>query len=224
MHLLGFWTNLLLAGTDFMLSAILVVGFSLLAYIATHNWRSAVSQSFCLLLASLVVVLASEVLLRQARTSPTLGVLWRLQWLGIAFAPATYAHFAMALLRVTSAAGPPKGYPARGLVIASYIVSGGFWVLAITSDLVVQPDLLDRQLVLFGPGPLMATFVLYFLVVTALGVLWIRQAHQRALTPSTRRRLSYLSTSFMAPMLGAFPYVLMAITYSWVPLDILLMV
>ena len=59
--------------------------------------------------------------------------------------------------------------------------------------------LLDRTIVLFGSGRLMAVFVVYFLAVTALGVAWIRRAHQGALTPSTRRRLSYLSTSFMAP-------------------------
>lgn len=216
MYVSGIWTNLLLAGNDFMLSAILVVGFSLLAYIATHNWRSQVARSFCLLLGSLIAVLAAEVLLRQARTAPTLAWLWRAQWLGIALAPATYAHFAMALLGATSSVSRW----ARGAVAAAYAASGGFWLLAVSGELLVRRDLLDRQIALFGAGPLMAVFVAYFLTVTGLGVLWIRQARQRALTPATRRRLSYLSASFMAPMLGAFPYLLIAITYDWLPLDL----
>ena len=95
------WTQVLLVANTLTLAAILVVGFSLFAYIALHNWRNAVAQSFCLLLASLLIVLGCSVLINQAQTAPTKHVLWQIQWVGIALAPATYYHFAEALFRAS---------------------------------------------------------------------------------------------------------------------------
>ncbi len=116
------WTNILLAANDLTLAAILVVGFSLLAYIALHTWRNAVARSFCLLLGSLIIVLGGAVLLRQARTENTIHVLWQLQWIGIAFAPAAYCHFALALLRST---GVSQAWM-RSIIPVTYIMSAAF--------------------------------------------------------------------------------------------------
>ncbi len=213
--------NILLAANDVTLAAILVVSFSLLAYIALHNWGNAVGRSFCLLVGSLIIVLGGAVLLRQARTETTINVLWRLQWIGIAFAPAAYFHFALALMRST---GVSQTWM-RTIIPVTYLMSAAFWFLAISSDLLVVRDVPDRPFVAFGAGPFFWIFILYFVTITALGVWCIRQARQRSITPSTRRRLFYLSTSFMAPMLGVFPYLLIAASasWSWVPVWLLLM-
>lgn len=213
------WTNILLAANDLTLAAILVVGFSLLAYIALHNWRNAVARSFCLLVGSLIIVLGGAVLLRQARTEATIYVLWRLQWIGIALAPATYAHFALALLRST---GVNRAWT-RFVVPGCYSISTLFWLAAILSDEVVTRDVPNRPFVAFGSGPWFWVFITYFISITGLGVWCIRGARRRSLTPATRRRLFYLSTSFMAPMLGVFPYLILAATAHLVPFWLLLM-
>lgn len=213
------WTSLLLAANDLTLAAILVVGFSLLAYIALHNWRNAVARSLCVLLASLLVVLGGALLLRQARTTPTINFLWRMQWSGIALAPVAYYHFAVALLHST---GEQRAWM-RPLAALGYVVSVGFWLLAITTDVVVTRDVANRPLVLFGVGPLFWVFVSWFIAITSVGFWHIRQAWRRSITPASRRRLLYLSTSFMAPMLGVFPYLIIAATAHWVPFWLLLM-
>jgi hypothetical protein len=214
------WTSILLAANDLTLAAILVVGFSLLAYIALHNWRNAVARSFCFLLASLLVVLGGAVLLRQARTAPTIQVLWRIQWLGIALTPAAYCHFAFELLRST---GEERQWM-RPLAAVCYVISAAFWGMAITSELVVARDILSRTLAPFGTGPLFWVFVAYFIGATGAGFWHIRRAWRRAITPASRRRLLYLSTSFMAPMLGVLPYLLIASAADTVPFWLLLMI
>ncbi|HYF63062.1 MAG TPA: histidine kinase N-terminal 7TM domain-containing protein [Herpetosiphonaceae bacterium] len=213
------WTSILLAANDLTLTAILVVGFSLLAYIALHNWRNAVARSFCLLLASLLVVLGGAVLLRQARTAPTIQALWRIQWLGIALTPAAYCHFAFELLRST---GEQRRWW-RPLVAVLYVASAAFWGLAIATELVVARDILGRPLAPFGAGPLFWVFVAFFIGATGAGFWHIRRAGRRAITPATRRRLMYLSASFLAPMLGVLPYLMIAAWANWVPLWLLLM-
>lgn len=211
------WTQVLLVANTLTLAAILVVGFSLFAYIALHNWRNAVAQSFCLLLASLLIVLGCSVLINQAQTAPTKHVLWQIQWVGIALAPATYYHFAEALFRNSG----DQRHWTRVLTPLFYSVSIGFWLLAVTTNELVH-DAPQRPFVAFDAGRLFWLFIGYFVAVCVVGIWCIRQARDHAVTPTARRRLWYLSTSFMAPLLGVFPYLLIA-AFTRVPLWVLLM-
>ncbi len=219
------WTEFLLASNDVTLAAILVVGFSLLSYVALHNWRTAVAQSLCFLLGGLLLVLACSVLIRQARTLATVNVLWRVQWIGFAYVPAAYIHFALELLRSTGS--QRRGL--RSLPASAYALSTLFCLLAIWTDelarsaVLVIDDVQRRPFAPFTTGPLFWPFVVYVLALTLVGVLAIRRARQRSVTPSARRRLWYLSTSFMAPLLGVFPYLLLAATVTWLATPLLLM-
>ncbi|MFD3166360.1 histidine kinase N-terminal 7TM domain-containing protein [Herpetosiphon sp. NSE202] len=206
------WTNFLLAANDLTLAAIVVVGFSLFAYIALHNWRNGVARSFCLLIVGLMIVLGGAILQRQAQTEATRHVLWRIQWAGISLVPAAYYHFAESLLRST---GDPRMWT-RVLLPLFYTFSVGFWLVALTSNLLVI-DVPSQPYVGFGKGPLFWFFISYFVAVCSLGVWCIRQAHRRSITPANRRRLWYLSTSFLAPFLGVFPYLIIAANTTVVP-------
>ncbi len=93
--------NLLLALNRALSSAIVILAFSLLVYILTHNFRSTVARSFSALLACLCITYLGDVALYET-TSLVDAITWlKVQWVGIAFTPAAYLHFSDALLRTT---------------------------------------------------------------------------------------------------------------------------
>ncbi len=80
-------------------SAVVILAFSLLVYILTHNLRSSVARSFSALIACVCITYAGDVALFET-VSLESAIPWlRFQWIGIAFTPATYLHFSDALLR-----------------------------------------------------------------------------------------------------------------------------
>jgi hypothetical protein len=200
-------TELLLDINQIFTSAILIVAFSLLAFVM-RNWRDHVARVFCLLLASVVVVLAGKVLLGQARAPRTVEFLVRAQWLGIAFVPATYLHFSDELLRFT-------GHRSRlrsGAVWASYLAGVAFFSLALVTNLIVHDGIRRGALTQFAAGPIFPLFTAYFLATTIGGLVNIHRARRRSLALSLRRRMAYLSITFLAPALGVLPYLIVATT------------
>lgn len=202
-------TTFLVEINQFFSAAILIVAFSLLAYTALHNWRDHVARAFCILLASVVIVIAGKVLIAQARTQQTIEFLVRAQWLGIAFVPAAYLHFSDELLRFTGHISRSR----RWAVIACYGAGALFFVLALLTDTIVYAGTRRDALTEFTAGPLLWLFYCYFIAATLGGLLGIRQAHKRSLSPSMRRRMAYLSITFLAPALGVLPYLLVATSY-----------
>ncbi|MCL6432218.1 MAG: hypothetical protein K6V36_15385, partial [Anaerolineae bacterium] len=94
------WLGAILrVGNLFLSSANVIVAFSLLAYIATHNLRSPVARAFCALLTCLLIVFGGDVILDSIDTLEAAAPWLRLQWLGIAFIPAAYLHLSDALLQ-----------------------------------------------------------------------------------------------------------------------------
>ena len=57
-------------------------------------------------------------------------------------------------------------------------------------------------------GPLFPFFVAYFVATAVYGAWNVYRARRRCLTPTSRRRMTYLTLSFAAPGLGVFPYLL----------------
>ena len=88
--------NLILSATN------VIVAFSLLVYILSHNLRNSVARAFCALLAFVTIVHASDVILINVESSAAKFLWLKFQWLGIAFIPAAYLHFSDALLRTTN--------------------------------------------------------------------------------------------------------------------------
>lgn len=186
-------------------AAVLIVTFSLLAYIAMQNWRNDIARALLLLLGGVVVVYGGDLLLDRAVSEATKTFLGRAQWLGIALVPAAYIHLANALLALTDRQA--LALRARRLVYTAYAGSGSFFLLvALGTNLVVRGGLQSGPIAQFRPGPLFWVYCIFFVIssFTVFGA--ILQSWRSALTPSQRRRLIYLGSTFAAPGIGVFPF------------------
>ncbi len=199
-------TSILAFANLILSSAIVIIAFSLLVYILTHNLRSAVARSFCALIAFVTIVYVGDVALPKIETLEAAIPWLRFQWLGIAFVPAAYLHFSDALLMTTNLTSSWR----RRAVRASYLISALLFGLAVFTDLLVHDGRHLPQISYLAAGPLFWIFALYFLLTVAWGALNIRRARQRCLTSTSRRRMTYLAVAFAAPGLGVFPYLVAA--------------
>ncbi len=204
----GLITSALALGNLILASANVLIGFSLLAYIVTHNLRSPVARAFCALLTFVVVVYVGDILVANV-VFPSLTLVWlRFQWLGIAFVPAACLHFSDALLQTTNATSSMR----RLAVTGSYALSLVFFVLAAVTDLVVQDGVSLRWIAYLAPGPYFGVFTAYFFATVLAAVFNVFRARQRCLTSTSRRRMTYLAVAIIAPGSGVFPYLLVTTT------------
>jgi hypothetical protein len=199
-------TGALSLGNLILSAANVIVAFSLLIYILSHNVRSSVARAFCALLAFVTIVHGVDVILINVE-EPATRFLWlKFQWLGIAFLPAAYLHFSDALLRTTNSFSRVR----RALVAVTYLFGTVLVLLTVFTTSLVHDGVNTSWAVYFQAGPLFWVFSFYFLVVTAMGLLNIERARRRTVTSTSRRRMTYLAVSFAAPALGVFPYMLLA--------------
>jgi hypothetical protein len=204
--------NLILSATN------VIVAFSLLAYILSHNLRSSVARAFCALLAFVTIVHAADVILINIQEPATRFAWLKFQWLGIAFIPAAYLHFSDALLRTTNSFSRIR----RGLVAATYLFGAVLVLLTIFTEFLVRDGVDTSWAVYFQAGPLFWIFSVYFFVVSGMGVLNTYRARRRTITSTSRRRMTYLAVSIAAPALGVFPYMLLASLPNHFPANLLL--
>src|ERR687883_346987 len=127
-------TVILLQINDLLSAAVLVVAFSLLAYIALQNWHTSIARALCVLLAGVVIVSGGDVLLGQAERDTTIQFLLRAQWLGIVLVPAGYIHLSDALLTYSGLPDRRR----RWLVGLGYGLSLFFFALALEGDLLLR--------------------------------------------------------------------------------------
>jgi hypothetical protein len=200
LSVLGF-LNLLLA------SANLLLAFSLVIYILTHNLWSSVARTFAALMAFVSIVYGADIILSRELSGEAITPWLKLQWVGIALVPAAYLHFSDSLLRTTNASSRLR----RVTVFMSYGVGIFFILMALRSSLIVGGGVRHApwapQLV---AGPLFWLFAMYFFLTSAWGFANTLWARSRALTPTSRRRMSYLVASFAAPGLAVYPYLIFA--------------
>jgi hypothetical protein len=178
----------------------------LLVYILTHNFRSPVARGFLALLTFVTIVYVADVIVTNVITEAAAASWLRFQWLGIAFLPAAYFQFSDAVLRNTGSVSRWRNVA----VPVCYVVSLVFCLLAAFTDFVVQDGVSSIWAPHLIAGPLFAAFVVYFILTTIGGLRSIRQAWRRCLTSTSRRRMTYLGLASVAPLLGLFPYMLIA--------------
>lgn len=216
---LSLLTNLLLQLDSLLASAVVIVTFSLLAYIALQNWHTAIARALCVLLAGIVIVFGGDVLLGQAQSETTTQFLLRAQWLGIVLIPAGYIHLSDALLTYSAVAERRR----RWLVIGGYVLSMLFFGLAIYGDLLLREGMRRGALTQFRAGPFFWLFALYF-ALACIGGLWtVLYVRRLALTPTMRRRLAYLGATYLGPGMAVFPYLVIAGTYTFISDDLILL-
>lgn len=198
--------SILSLGNLTLASINVLITFSLLAYILTHNLRNLVAHSFCALLAFVSVVYIGDVILLRVNSLESARLWLKFQWIGIAFVPAAYFHFSDALLRTTNSFSRLR----RIWVTAGYLFSSLLFLMAIFTELLVWDGVYAPWAVHFRAGPLFWIFELYFLAMMVSGFVNTWRARYRSLTSTSRRRMTYLAATFAAPGLGVFPYLLVA--------------
>jgi hypothetical protein len=185
---------------------IAVTAFALLIYIIRYNWRSPVARAFSVLLTCVMFVSMGDAVIYRV-VDPVWIERWlRLQWLGIALVPAAYLHFSDEVLRTTNSASRTR----QALVISAYTVSFTFMGLALFGDSVVSGNAPRSAAPHLQAGPLFGLYTIYTVIAVVLGFINILHARRRCLTPTSRRRMTYLLLSSTGPALAVFPYLLLS--------------
>ncbi|MGH2592218.1 MAG: histidine kinase N-terminal 7TM domain-containing protein [Anaerolineae bacterium] len=185
-------------------TGIAVTSFSLVLYVLRYNRPSPVARAFALILSGTLVVFTSDALLSRVTLLSAAEGWLRFEWIGIALAPAAYLHFADEVLRTTNAISLRRR---RGVVLG-YAYAGVFAFAALTTNVVVQSGPTSLVPPRLAPGPAFPVYVAFFVVAVGFGFRNIVVARQRCLTPTSRRRMTYLLLSSTAPSLGVFPFLL----------------
>ena len=76
MERLPLLTTILLQLNDLLSAAVLIVTFSLVAYIALQNWHTSIARALCVLLAGVVIVSGGDVLIGQAERDSAGSSIW----------------------------------------------------------------------------------------------------------------------------------------------------
>jgi hypothetical protein len=197
-------TSILMFGNLILASTNLIIGFSLFAYVLTHNFRSPVARAFCALMAFITAVFIADVSLSSVNMPEAANIWLRFQWIGIAFVPAACFHFSDALLRTTGAVSRWR----RSGVIGFYLLGLVAFVTAAFTNYLVDGIAQRGAVYHLLAGPLFWIFALYYAVVSVIGWFNVRRARARCLTSTSRRRMSYLMLAFIAPGIGVFPFLL----------------
>ncbi|WP_129630638.1 hypothetical protein [Candidatus Oscillochloris fontis] len=191
-------------------AAVLIVTFSLLAYITLQNWRNDITRSLLLLLSGVVVVYGGDLLISRANNAATTLFLGRSQWFGITIVPAAYIHLASALLALSS--HREIAIRLRWLVWFAYAGSAVFLGLVLLgTDLIISGELPSGPVAQFSAGPLFWSYTLFFLIGMVSTLLAVIDSWRSALTPAQRRRMTYLGATFAAPGIGVFPFLVFGI-------------
>jgi hypothetical protein len=206
-------TYILAFANQALFAAIVILAFSLLVYLLTHNPTSAVSLSFCALIGCVCIAYAGDVALSEVDSFQAAVPWLKFQWVGIAFVPAAYLHFSDALLRTTNAISRLR----RVAVMISYAIGLTLLPLAFFTEWLVRDGVYSPAATQFTAGPLFWLFSVYFFTAVMWGAVNMLRARRRCLTTTSRRRMTYLALSFAAPALGVFPYLLVASMPTFLP-------
>jgi len=199
------WIEVLSLFNAIFTSGIVILSFALLVYILLYNFRNSVARAFSAILACVLVVYFAD--LAVAGASLDVAVRWlRFQWLGIAFTPAAYLHFTDALLETTNDRSQRRTWAVR----AAYGLSALTLLAALFTDLLVHDGYQEAGVTHLRAAPYFWLFFIYFVLALGWGMVNVVRAWTRCLTSTSRRRMTYLGLSFLAPAAGAFPYLLIA--------------
>ncbi len=195
-------TEFLALLNETLATVIVIVSTSMLLYNLTRNLQNRVARTSGAMLACVTIAYASDVLISLGPGSGTFEDILRIQWIGLAFFPATMFHLSDALLETT---GLPSRGRRRRVVRFLYGLSLMFMLLAAFTDSLVYPEVFDRRLSL-RVAPLFWLYILYFVLANGIALFNVQRARRRCQTRSTRRRMAYLQVAMLTPIVGVFPY------------------
>ena len=184
-----------------------ITAFSLLLYVLTFNLRERVARSFALLLACVTVVYFGDVLTSLSQVDTEIELWLRLQWVGIAFVPATYLYLSDALLAAT---GRPSQGRHRLVVLLNYLLSGVVLVAAGLGRILAGDLVISESAAYLSPGRLFPAFLLFSILNLGLAGFNLWRSYKRCLTRSSKRRMRYLMAGSLGPLLGSFPFLMIS--------------
>lgn len=187
-------------------SAAVLMGFSLMAYLFMYNVRNQVARAFVAVLAFVTISYVGDLFLATARLPahhPAAAFWLAIGWVGICLVAPAYLHFGDTLMVAVGAPSPVRRWAVRGAVV----LGGAAVLLVVRTQWLVVDVVGPTGAVRFTAGPLFGPFAVGYLALTAWGAGCIWAARRRALTGFTRRRMSYLLVSVIAP-LSIFPYLM----------------
>ncbi len=182
-----------------------IVAVSILLYNLTRATQDRVTRASGMVLLCVTIAYLADMFVLLEPGKQYLDIWMRLQWVGIAFIPATMLHQSDALLATT---GRPSRWRRRLAVRIAYGVGAAFTLLALGTDLLVsgpaKPEFPHMK-----AGFVFPVYVLYVVFVSGFAFINVIRARRRCLTRYTRRRMTYLLSVFLAPAWGLFPYSLL---------------
>src|SRR5690606_26367929 len=102
------------------------------------------------------------------------------------------------------------GLPSRGrrrrAVRLLYTVATVFLLLAVFTDLIVYPVLLEDGYYGLRAAPAFLIYMAYLLIASVIAFINVNRARQRCQTRSTKRRMAYLQAAMLTPLIGIFPF------------------
>lgn len=201
-------TDILAFVNDLLQAVIVIFGTAVVLYNLGRARRDRVTRAFCALISFVVITYFAETLVSRALVPVSAEILLRLEWVGIAMAPAAQFHLSDALLVTTGAISRRR----RLLVRAGYISGLLFLALVLFTDYIVTTpaNLLDNEARHLVAGPFLGIFVVYFWAVTAASIYNVWRARHRCLTRTTRQRMTTTLLVFLAAPLAVFPYLVLS--------------
>ncbi|MEL7234878.1 MAG: histidine kinase N-terminal 7TM domain-containing protein, partial [Chloroflexota bacterium] len=201
------FTALLALSNEILTAAIVIIAVSMLLYNLWRNLRDRVARTSGAVLACVTFAYTADVLLSLNPDVQNYELGLRLQWIGLAFIPATLFHLSDALLATTGL--PSRGRRRLGVRIL-YGLSVVFMLLAAFSDVLTRIVPVETSgapvAATQEPGWLFFVYIFYYVSATGLAYINVRRAKQRCLTRDTRRRMGYLQFALLTPAIGMFPY------------------
>jgi hypothetical protein len=204
--MVDFFLNALPILNRILVAGIAITAFSLLLYALTFNLRERVTRVFALILACVVLITVTDGLATSARDLSEAAIWLRVQWVGTALLPAAYLHFSDALL---SSTGRPSRGRRRFAVRANYVLAAVLAGVGTLTDRFLGSITQDGGLAHFQAGPYFWVFIAYAVPIIAWTAVNVVRAYRRCQTATSRRRMIYLMVGSLAPLMAAFPYLLL---------------
>jgi hypothetical protein len=181
-------------------NVILVVTFSLCAYMTIRAWGAATARALTTLLFAVVVVSVAGVLIRLANDSTVIELLLRSVWVGILLVPASLLHMVLGLT-----ASLKSQRPNLAVTIVNYAVAAVGIALGLTTDAFVSMPIRTGLVPALTPQPLFVFIAVYTFTVTTVSWIMLLRLRDEVMTPGLRRRIGYMVVGWYGPVLLTFP-------------------
>lgn len=179
-----------------------IIAVSLLLFNLTRNLNNRVARTSAIVLACVTIAYVGDAFISLGPSVGAQEVALQLQWIGIAFIPASMLHLSDALLATT---GLPSRGRRRRIIRLLYMIGGAFLVLVAFTDQLIEFIPFEGSITIYG-GQFFWLYFIYFICTNAVAFYNVQRARTRCLTRGTARRMGYLQIAILTPAIGIFPY------------------